>query len=255
MKNWLIFTKERFPPFKHLPLIVFFFLANGGDSFLSFFVILSVFFRLRVFDEIKDYETDLQIHPERPLARGLISTSEAKTVAFALIGVELGLSWIIGWPALIAASLVIFYSLLMYKEFFLGSWLRPKMATYALTHTLIASFMGFFISNSPFFALSNWMIFNVFEFGRKTFGEGEEKPQIESYSKKFGSWGAVLIVLGFALVALIANPLSIILVIPLAVIGSFYGHTNSDAWACRFRLACSLYILLYYMIKTVEILL
>lgn len=100
MKNWCIFIQERFPPLKHVPLILFFFLANtfvfnGSFLFLSFFIVLLAFFHLRVFDEIKDYKNDLALHPERPLARGLISIREAKRVVFFLLCVELGGSlWI-----------------------------------------------------------------------------------------------------------------------------------------------------------------
>jgi 4-hydroxybenzoate polyprenyltransferase len=267
MKNWLIFIRERFPLLKHIPLIVFFFWANvfiALGSFqqmewkwgVSFVVIFLAFFHLRIFDEIKDYETDLIIHPERPLARGLISVREAKIAAFILCCVELGLALSLGLSAFLAASCFILYSLLMYKEFFVGSWLRPKLATYALTHTVISGWLALFIFSAvtgqnfwevpksfAFFVFANWMVFNIFEFGRKTFGKEEEKPLIESYSKNFGSWGAALIVLAFAILA----AASLFLLIPLSIVCVFYGHLNSALWAKRFRFTCSSFILFYYM--------
>lgn len=277
MKNWFIFIRERFPLLKHIFLIVVFFRANAFIAFgsfqqmewkwgLSFLVVLLSFFHLRIFDEIKDYETDLIIHPERALARGLISVREAKTVSFTLCGIELILALGLGLPAFLAASCFVLYSLLMYKEFFVGSWLRPKLATYALTHTVVSGWLALFIFSAvtgqyfweisqsfAFFVFANWMVFNIFEFGRKTFGKEEENPLIESYSKKFGSWGAACIVLAFAILAAaplyrnVSSHFGIFLLIPLAIVCVLYGHLNSALWAKRFRLTCSLFILFYYI--------
>ena len=77
MKRWIVFIKERFPLGAHLPMIVFFTLANGGLgsqaggsrehlaqlSVAVLVMVTSYFFRLRLFDEIKDYEVDLKINP------------------------------------------------------------------------------------------------------------------------------------------------------------------------------------------------
>ena len=214
---WWIFIQERFPLLRHLILIACLFGANtfvtlnathstfSFKTTLCFIIILFTFFRLRLFDEIKDYKNDKIVHPNRPLARNLIKISEAKKVAFFLIIIELVLSMIIGLPAFIGMCFVIIYSLLMYKEFFIGSWLRSKLASYAISHTLVSSLISLFIFSAItekyiwdasksflFFAFANWMIFNVFEFGRKTFSKDEERDAIASYSKNFGSWGASL---------------------------------------------------------------
>lgn len=194
--RWLIFSKERFPLLKHLLLIVFYVAANAlvALNSVSLNVVLTyrevlcviivsfIFFHLRIFDEIKDYKNDLVVHKDRPLARGLISVKESKYVVFGLISLEFCLSFLINRAAFIAAICTILYSLVMYKEFFARNWLRPKMATYALAHTLVSCWIALFIfsavTNLNFwkisnvygmFVLANWMIFNIFEFGRKTF--------------------------------------------------------------------------------------
>lgn len=279
IKRWHIFTLERFPPLRHLLLICCFFGANafaalqisgGYLSFLSFAVVLIAFFRLRLFDEIKDYEIDQQINPHRPLARGLIPLQEAKRTAFSLLAIELLLSGVIGPAAFAAACCYGAYSLLMYKEFFLSSWLRPKLATYALTHTLVSSLFSLFIFSSItglyfwkapagffLFTIANWMIFNVFEFGRKTFGKEEEQENVDSYSKNFGSWGAFLIVLTMAVLAeaialSLSIPFSKLLFIALAlyllVTGAVYGRLNTASSAIAFRKACSAFILIFNLI-------
>jgi len=292
--RWSLFIKERFPLPRHLVLLTFLFLANVFvtlnitlkefhlQSLIGLIVIYLTFFRLRIFDEIKDYENDKFIHPDRPLARGLIKVQEAKKMAFSLIGIECLLSSLIGLPALIGIILVTLYSLLMYKEFFMGFWLRNKLTTYALFHTIVSSLISFFIFSSIsgkyfwnipksflLFGLSNWMIFNVFEFGRKTFAEVEEKESIPSYSKNFGSWGAAFLVLSMALISLaIAFYLSIKLAWPplililltvlflfLAICSFFYGKNNSLSWSIKFRFASSTYILLYNLIISLGLIL
>jgi len=280
-KRWQTFILERFPPLRHLLLISCLFGANAfatvhstassrGIPFLGFVVVLLAFFRLRLFDEIKDYETDKQINPYRPLARGLIPLKEAKKTAFSLLALELLLSRIIGPAALIATSCYAAYSLLMYKEFFVGSWLRPKLAIYALTHTVVSGLISLFIFssitglyfwNAPtkflLFPVANWMIFNVFEFGRKTFGEKEEREGVDSYSKNFGSWGAFFIVLAMAIVAVglallfripFSIPMFAILSLYLLITGMAYGHLNTTKSAIAFRKACSAFILIYNLI-------
>lgn len=285
--RWHIFLEERFPLAKHIILIIFLFLSNAfialnslkylelKNAILSLTVVFITFIRLRIFDEIKDYKSDCLSYPTRPLARKIISVSEAKKISFILMCLELFISLIIGIPSLIACSIVCLYSFIMYKEFFIGSWLRPKLATYALTHTLISSFISLFIFssltkeyffNAPknvlLFSFSNWMIFNVFEFGRKTFSKDEEKKNIASYSKNFKPLGATLCVLFMAFISEIISInigltlswpiLLIILLITLflflLVSGIFYVKANLTPYAKTFRFACSMFILLYNLI-------
>jgi 4-hydroxybenzoate polyprenyltransferase len=221
------------------------------------------------------------VHKDRPLARGLISVSEAKRVAFGLIIIELFLALIIGRSAFIAAICVVLYSLIMYKEFFIGSWLRPKMATYALAHTLVSCWMSAFVFCAVtglnlweipkvygMFILVNWMIFNIFEFGRKTFGKEEEEELVESYSKRLGPIRAALNVVIMATVAMyvaykygsIFNlsflfTLSMYLLYGLTLIcAGLYAVHNDRSSARIFRGICSIFILFYNVIITAGLL-
>jgi 4-hydroxybenzoate polyprenyltransferase len=277
MKPWSLFIQERFPLFKHSVSLLCLFLANASiatesfafkNSFLCFSIVFLTFFRLRIFDEVKDYPTDCVIHPDRPLARGLISVHVAKMTAFAIMGIELSLSLMLGLPAFVGSVLVCAYSLLMYREFFISSWLRPRLTMYALIHTPVCSCIALFIFSSmaekyvwqaPFsvllFSFVNWLIFNIFEFGRKTYGQEEEKPLNDSYSKRFGSWGAATLVLLMASLSVLiawylgvpALPVSLLF---LALMGLSlpYAFFNSKKWAIAFRTACSLFILLFNIV-------
>jgi 4-hydroxybenzoate polyprenyltransferase len=220
LKNWWTFTQERFPLGSYGPMI---FLFNGAHSLFAanlmlvefsltraifaFIMTFSFFYRMRIFDEIKDLEVDLRVNPTRPLARGLLSLRGCKTVLLFLIVGELIIAWGLGKSVFFVHGLAIGYSLLMYEEFFIGDWLRPRLTTYAVTHTLVSVLLGLscVVAQTPqilesvennqtvsliLFVFMNWCFFNLFEFARKTFSKSEERPTVDSYSSLFGPWGA-----------------------------------------------------------------
>jgi 4-hydroxybenzoate polyprenyltransferase len=206
--------RERFPPLQNLPMIAAFFAANvavGSRAAVSVpavprlilagAVLMSFFMRLRIFDDVKDQRTDVASNPGRPLARGLIAPVEARAVAFALLALEGLLSAVLGWSALGAWLVAAGFSLLMFKEFFCGPWLRPKLELYAVTHTFVACLMAVMVfatvsdvatwrAADLLFALASWAVFNVYEFARKSFDVSEERPGVDSYSSRLGAWGA-----------------------------------------------------------------
>ena len=228
MGKWLTFTKERFKPFEYLPLIFLFVGVNylfsralsGLELSFPALIILAIlgvsfFFRMRLFDEIKDYEVDLVINPTRPLARGLITVSQMKKAILFFILLEITLAMTLGWPTSLLYIAAIFYSLLMYEEFFIGDWLRPKLTTYAMSHTIVVTLLGFALICAnlgmmtfqspaiPVFLLSHWFIFNLFEFARKTFDAAEERANVPSYSKIFSLKGAYLLSASQVLLSLV----------------------------------------------------
>lgn len=217
MKSWLILIRERFPPGSYLPMVTVFAVANMlvaalflpvekipvHISVIVWCLTLSFFFRLRLFDELKDVEVDKINNPTRPLARGVLSITSVKSMIAALILFELLVTNFLSTSALFMQVLAVSYSLLMYKEFFIGKWLRPKLTLYAVTHTavsialgfaIISQCSGFDVRNFPkeiiLLGLVNWFLFNVFEFARKTFAEEEESAHSDSYSKLYGKTGA-----------------------------------------------------------------
>jgi len=223
LRRWATVVSERFPPVAHVALIGAFFAGNapdvvrgGGTGALhaaaAAAATLLVFFRMRVFDEIKDHATDVRLHPERPLARRLVSVREAKTVAFSVAAVEGLLAAACGASAFTVWTGVLAFTLLMYREFFLGTWLRPRMELYAVTHTFVVVGIGAFVAVAAggahgldtvllAAAAGNWAVFNDFEFARKTFAPEEEKPGIETYSLRWGPRGAVTLTMANVAVA------------------------------------------------------
>lgn len=287
--RWFQFARERFEPVSHLALIGLFVAAHGAvaegisaapirwDVFLTIFLgSLAFFFKLRLYDEIKDYEVDLEFNPTRPLARGLLRQSDLKWAIGICILIELVAFGSRGLQSLLAASVAILYSLLMYNEFFIGPKIRPLLTTYAVSHTFVSVLLSWALlrgmighlgvpgTNEVLFALNSWCLFNIFEFGRKTFASGEERDRVPSYSKVFGRYGAVVLVLAMGgcstfLIwkgALVTGPMTFgVLLLTLGLIGAFgflYATLDRKPWGGLYRGLSSVYILIVYAVIAVS---
>lgn len=283
MRNWLILIKERFSPGSYLPMIFIFTLANGlylakaasytfeaGRFIYALLLMLSFFFRMRCFDEIKDYEVDLKVNPTRPLARGILSIAQVKKGLFWMIFFEVILAASLGlWPFMIHV-LAIGYSLLMYEEFFIGDILRPHLTTYAVTHTWVSVLLGVSAATAIIgfnpqklqfqdvcFFLMNWCFFNLFEFARKTFAPNEERPHVPSYSnifKPFGawllSWSQVIVGIILSWVAL-GSYMRFYWLVAAAVVYTLlsvgYALNPQEKMAKIFRNGTGVYLLIHYI--------
>ncbi len=216
-RRWGRFLSERFPPASHLPMVALFAgfhaaVARAGvltpGTLAAFALSLVFFLKLRLYDELKDLDTDRIHHPERPLPRGLVSVREVHRALAGVLVLETSIAFAWGgWTGIVFLPAVA-WSLLMFKEFFLGGWLRRRLTTYAVTHTfvvvllsmslqvLLASREGALpgsLDGGAFLmrALACWLVFNVFEFARKTVATSEEREGIDTYSSVWGRSGAV----------------------------------------------------------------
>jgi 4-hydroxybenzoate polyprenyltransferase len=292
MARLLTFARERFPLSQYVPMVGVYAFGNAAlvsdlapdapFAPLRFALVwplaLLYFFRLRCFDEIKDHAFDLQHNPERPLARGLVTRRDLGT----WIAVAFAAEWALAFALAGARGLAIHgvaqaYSLLMFREFFIGRWLRPHLTTYAVTHTLSAALLGASVgllyTEGPvaldgrvaLVLLFNWCLFNLFEFARKTWAPAEERPHVESYSLNFGVPGAVLLSL-----SQVAGGLALIELHPDARLGGWpqYAHAalaaavvaasvalviaRSPRAASVFRAVVSAYLVLFYATLAAE---
>lgn len=284
--RWWQFIVERFEPISSLTMIAVFVIAHLVVLNFPLLTILGqiplrvlavfggvvfFFFKLRLYDEIKDYELDVVINPTRPLPRGLLLHRHLYLMIGTMIVIELFLFGVWGKAGLFSISLAILYSLFMYKEFFIPKLIRPHLTTYAMTHTIVtvllgvsifSSLLGFFPWQLPiyfwWFVFNNWFMFNIFEFGRKTFAQSEEREQVESYSKVFGRFGAV----GLVLLQIAASLgclwmmgdlstwtlfYSAVLAVVMLLVGLCYALFNRAMLAKVYRLYSSLHIVLFYL--------
>lgn len=288
--RWWRFLRERHEPVGITLTVAAFYGANvlmsrPSDSGFAweplrlcagFVVVWLVFLHMRLFDEVKDYDYDCEHNPERPLARGLIGLGEFGVATLLVLLAELAIASNMGWPSFTTMVMVLCFTLLMRMEFFVGDWMRPKLELYAVTHTFSATMLGFLsfsmatgrqivVSGAGFmlFALGNWFVFNVFEFGRKTFGREEERAGVDSYSLRLGPSGAVALLvvnmlIGYGLLwkacasifpawpgTLIGGAGALVVLVMLA--GIYYAARPTAAEAKLYRGVVTLYLLGYHV--------
>lgn len=286
-KAWLVFLWERFPPLTHIPFTILFLITHYSLSSkitntnfslnsifnLRFIALLTAtfifFFMLRLYDEIKDFQTDKIIHPDRPLVRNLLSHTDLHNAIAICILIEVIAFSLFGVSTLIAIGITLTYSLLMFKEFFIKDWIRNHLTFYAVTHTFVSClfsltlFSAFtlqpvwtFLPKIYLFVLANWFLFNIYEFGRKTFASSEERRKVDSYTKVFGRFGAVILVLSMAVltsivlvqsVSFFSFVVSIILLIILTLLGIKFTISNQEYWGKLYRVSTLSYIGLIYL--------
>ncbi len=209
------FIRERFPLAVHGPSILVFFVTNAGVAQVSTtpdgtpvrfdaraaaaaLALGLMFLRLRLFDEVKDYEHDLRHNPTRPLPRGLLTPGEVNAWAALTAAAEGAIAALLGFGAFTGYLAVLAFTLLMRFEFFARSLLRPRLFTYALLHTPSGGLIGLFVfcaaTGRPvweptramvFYVLAGWSLLMVFEVARKTF-DPKTEPGVDTYSSVFG---------------------------------------------------------------------
>lgn len=282
LSNFWAYLRQRFPPV-NMALFAVLFLTVwsvagtvgagrpfGGSEGLGMVVTISFFFRLRVFDEIKDFALDAQNHPQRVLQRGLVTLPQLRALAWTGAVLELGWSATRGRAALLGWALALAYSLAMRYEFGAPAWLRARLLLYALTHMLIMPLViaWLWLAYVPYgeAKLLLLMLLSLlggfaFELARKTHAPAAERPTVESYSQVLGLGGAVagvvLVLLGGVavqawLLRLLGAP-----VWPYAVLGGLLVLTlgvyrralvrPQEAWFRRAEVLVSLFMLCSYL--------
>ena len=290
VRNLLAYVKERFPPvnmflFAVLFLTVYsvahyFFLFSPGPGFLAtgIVAVISFFFRLRVFDEIKDFETDLQNHPNRILQSGKVSLRNLIFVATLLFVVEASWSIAGGIVTIVCWLIAIAFSLLMRYEFFCRKFLQRRLFLYAFSHMLIMPLIILWIWSAfeptHLFAESLYLLAALgflggfsFELARKIRAEDAERTGVDSYSKSVGFKTAVALVIFFLtlgvgcqcllLKGLTARPwtyLVILLLFVVTVLTYLLNLRQAKEKSLRFaELLVSLFMLFSYLSVITEI--
>lgn len=160
------------------------------------------FFRLRVFDEIKDYDLDTINHPHRVLQSGKINLQTLILLAVVGAVVELAWSFTMGWQTFICWLLVVGYSLLMRYEFFVSEFLKARLVLYAISHMLIMPLVILWVWSAyapdalfttPYYLLAMLSLLGGFSFelARKIHAPEAERELVDSYSKSIGFKGAI----------------------------------------------------------------
>ena len=216
MKKYWIYLNERFPLPSHLPIIGIFsfsaicysLLALDQTSFIdwhlyfvAFYLTFSIFLLLRISDEFKDHEDDMQYRKYLPVPRGLITLDQLRRVAIVIIGSQLIILFL--FPQFIVMYVVVMvYMTLMFYEFFIPEWLKSNQIAYVFSHMAIIPIVDLIASaahwasvgiNPPraliWFFLVSFFNGMVLEFGRKLRIEDTEEEGVVSYTKLYGIRG------------------------------------------------------------------
>lgn len=183
---------------------------------------VSFFFRLRVFDEEKDFAQDVLTHPQRVLQTGRVTLPQLRALAWAGALLELGWSAGQGATTLLLWAVALGYSLLMRMEFGVGAWLRQRLVLYALSHMLIMPLVILWLFSAyaptldaeylPLLLLLSLLGGFSFELARKLHAPAAERVGVDSYSQALGygpalSLTVVVLLAGGAVQALLLHGL------------------------------------------------
>lgn len=232
-RRFLAWMAERFPAANAVLVLLVWaaafawgrFQAAGGPvgfrprDVIGFLAAYGYFLLLRVFDEHKDYAHDKIAHPHRVLQRGLITLQHLRVAGAIAVAVQLGGSVLLDGgaigPITLAWAAAFLWSVLMAREFFVGEWLRPRLVLYAFSHMIamplcVHWMMRMGAANVPLPAAA-WLLpatsyaygFAI-EIGRKLKAPEDERPEVDSYTKAFGTRRAP-VVLGLVLLLVTAG--------------------------------------------------
>lgn len=217
-KHVAAYFQERFPPVNMMLFAILFFTVYSvarcfaaNDAIPLYNIVLGViaaisfFYRLRVFDEIKDYDLDVINHPGRVLQSGKVSIRQLVAIAVPLGVVEVVWSLVCGWQTLLCWSVAVAFSVLMRYEFFAGSFLKKHLLLYSFTHLLIMPLIIIWIWSAythpvgysvPLLLLCLLSIAGgySFELARKIHAPAAERESVDSYSKSIGFIGSIVCV-------------------------------------------------------------
>lgn len=187
----------------------------------------SLFLLLRILDEHKDYAEDCRNHPQRVLQSGLIELRHLKVAGVLAVAAQGAWSlWLdrdfgaLPGPVSLAWAILLLWTGLMTKEFFVPAWLNRHLTWYALSHMLVMPLAVWWLAQlalpgadlNPALLSTMSLAFIgglCFEITRKSKGPEEERESIDSYSRIFGNRGAALLVLAL-LSAMLANQLGLL---------------------------------------------
>ncbi len=152
--RFFIYSQERFPIipamlfgflFAHLGII---YIQQDPSWKLIIPLTLTIFLfllRVRLADEIKDFNFDSTNYSHRPVQRGLLSIKEIKQLLFLVVLLEIGIQFYLGITALIIYAGLFSYHLLMYHNFFLPKLEKKQFFLYILLHQLVFLFYAYYV--------------------------------------------------------------------------------------------------------------
>ena len=232
LKRIHIYMKERNPiiPRLILGLIVFLeihfiILLNEGvtkfdigiQEFVGAFTVFAFLLWLRIADDLKDFETDKKLFPDRPLARGSVYKKDVIIVC-TLVQVIAAVLNILFMNNLLFFCILYFYGYLMSQWFFQKAKIQPSLPLALVTHNPVQMFVNLYIISFtvikyhlPAVTLTTvmtlWTLYFpalIWEVSRKIKAPRDENDYT-TYSKLFGYKKSTRFVMILTIVDIITN--------------------------------------------------
>ncbi|MBP5679215.1 MAG: UbiA family prenyltransferase [Bacilli bacterium] len=159
IKRLYIYYKERYPFFSRILLgiivfceIYFIVLLNQGvtkfqlgfQELIGGYTVFAFLLWLRVADDLKDYETDKKLFPDRPLPSGRVQIKDVVISCAVVQGIAVLLN-ILFMPNIIFFIILYVYGYLMSKWFFQKSKIQPSLPLALITHNPVQAFVNLYI--------------------------------------------------------------------------------------------------------------
>ena len=232
LKRIYIYYKERFPFFLRILVglivfgeIYFIVLLNRGvtnfnigiQEIIGSYTVYAFLLWLRVADDLKDYETDKRLFPDRPLPSGRVKIKDV-VISCAIVEAIAIILNIIFMPNIIFFIILYIYGYLMSKWFFQREKIQPSLPLALITHNAVQLFVNLYIIsftvikyNLDFVNLTTIMtLFTLYfpaliwEVSRKIRAPKDENDYT-TYSKIFGYKKATKFVLVMTILDIITN--------------------------------------------------
>ena len=162
IKRLHVYFKERYPiiPRLILGLIVFLeihfiILLNQGVSWGQFsigiqecvgaFTVFAFLLWLRVADDLKDFETDKRLFPDRPLPSGRVCKKDIVIACIIVQAVTVVLNVIFMRDNIFSFIVLYIYGYLMSKWFFQKSKIQPSLPLALVTHNPVQAIINLYI--------------------------------------------------------------------------------------------------------------
>lgn len=223
------YQAERFPLAKTAPLLGVFSAASitvsaemagrpwppVGAYVAGFAIAMTLFFQMRVCDEVKDLEDDRRFRPERPIPRGLVSLSLIRRLGIGSLPITaLAAFW---WhaPVLWLLALVWVWLLVMTFEFGVPAFLKARPVLYLVSHMAIMPLIDLLLTAIEWLPAGQpsrhlWLFLTlsfvngcIIEIGRKLWAREAEIEGVDSYSRLWGPRRAANLWAGCILLALV----------------------------------------------------
>ena len=232
LKRMHLYMKERYPFIARLILglivfleIHFIILLNEGvttfnigiQEVVGAYTVFAFLLWLRIADDLKDFDVDKILFPDRPLARGAVFKKDVVILCafFNAIAVVLN---IIFMNNIVFFCILYFYGYLMSKWFFQKAKIQPSLPLALVTHNPVQMFVNLYIISFtvikydlPPFTITTvmtlWTLYFpalIWEVSRKIKAPKDENDYT-TYSKLFGYKKATRFVMILTLVDIMTN--------------------------------------------------